>query len=98
MLKADFLHFQESSAEWTSVGTRKKYECKDKTEDGRHTMHFEADRSKSEFSMYCREDGGFEFEDLRENWPTCLVDILCDELPPEIPTHSEYIEQKVRDR
>ena len=52
-------------------------------------------RSLSEFSMLCKEDGFYgDFENSRENWPTCLQDVEC-EIPPEIPTSSEYVLKKV---
>ena len=52
-------------------------------------------RSLSEFSMLCKEDGFYgDFENSRENWPTCLQDVECD-IPPEIPTNSEYVLKKV---
>ena len=69
-------------------------------------MFWESDRTKSTFSMLCKPDGTFDFNGARESWPTCLTgnfyirelsetngtnaDILCDELPPEVPTHEEY--------
>ena len=78
--------------EWTSVYTNKEYECENKQGDT-PTMFWEADRTKSTFSMYCKEDGFYDFVDQRENWPTCLEDIECP-TPPEIPFNEEYVHKK----
>ena len=40
--------------------------------DGKHTMYWESDRSKSTFEMDCLEDGTFDFINERPNWPTCV--------------------------
>lgn len=53
-------------------------------------MFWETDRTKSTFSILCKEDGTYEFENKRENWPTCVSDINCTDFPPEIPTNPEY--------
>ena len=63
-------------------------------QENEHTMYFESDRSKSEFSMLCKDDGHYEFDNARENWPTCLQDVECP-VPPEIPTSPEYTLKKV---
>ena len=86
---------KEITSEWTLVNDKKKYECQNKKADGTHTMYFEWDRTKSDFSMMCDEYGQYVFVDLRENWPTCLEDILCNDIPPEIPSNPEYVNIKV---
>ena len=45
--------------------------------------------------MLCKDDGSYEFVNIRENWPTCLADIKCDHVPPVIPTSEEYVDKKV---
>ena len=40
--------------------------------------------------MTCTADGTYDFVDIRENWPTCLMDIICEEFAPSVPTHEEY--------
>ena len=57
---------------WTEVGQEKEYLCQNMT-DGVHTMFWESDRTKSEFSMTCQADGTYKFTDSRANWPTCLT-------------------------
>ena len=51
------LLFQELRQGWTRVGDKKEYECQNKLADGTHTMYFERDRTKSDFSMVCDEFG-----------------------------------------
>ena len=70
------------------------YECKFKTASGNATMYWESDRSKSTFSMMCKQDGTYDFVNVRDNWPTCLGDIQCTDLPPVIPTSEEYLLNK----
>ena len=57
-------------------------------------MYFESDRSLSDFTMYCNEEGFYDFVDKRENWPTCLEDIECPDIPPVIPFNEEYVHKK----
>ena len=54
-------------------------------------MFWEKDRSKSTFSIYCNATGLYDFVDDRGNWPTCLKDVICPDMPPEIPTNPEYV-------
>ena len=63
---------EELTSNWTRVNTSKEYQCQGVAEDGVHTMFWESNRSLSTFSMFCKPDGQFLFEDERENWPTCL--------------------------
>jgi hypothetical protein len=63
---------EELTSAWTEVGKHKQYRCQKMKQDGTHTMFWESDRSKSTFQMKCLPDGSFQFEDQRENWPTCL--------------------------
>jgi hypothetical protein len=92
------------TAAWTLVGEEKEHRCQDPI-GGVPTMFWEADRTKSTFSMTCLSDGTYEFKDIRENWPTCIQgmtyqyvkhfiilfpDILCDKFAPSIPTDPEY--------
>ena len=99
-------YLEEVTTEWTRVNDSKQYRCQGMEDSGLHTMFWESNRSLSTFSMFCQPDGHFLFEDLRENWPTCLegnffvllfitdifcLDISCDPLPPMIPTHDDYI-------
>ena len=44
--------------------------------------------------MLCKDNGQYDFDNARENWPTCLEDVQCP-VPPEIPTSSEYVQKKV---
>ena len=44
--------------------------------------------------MVVQEDGEYDFVDERDNWPTCLEDIECNEVPPKIPTDPEYVLKK----
>ena len=83
----------DSNLEWTPVNTNKEYECKNRLGND-HTMYWESDRSKSTFSIFCKADGFFDFVDERRNWPTCLEDITCPDIPPEIPTNPEYVLNK----
>ena len=80
---------REITSAWTGVGQRKQYECQGRR-GNRHTRFWESDRSKSTFDMLCLPDGTYSFDNLRESWPTCIEDVLCDSLPPEVPTHTEY--------
>ena len=80
---------QEITSAWTLVNQKKQYECKGKI-GGVHTRFWEADRSKSTFEILCLPDGTFSFDNLRESWPTCIEDVICDERPPDVPTHTEY--------
>ena len=73
----------------------KEYECNNKRGNN-HTMYFEKDRTNSEFSILCKDDGSYDFVDERGNWPTCLQDIQCFDTPPPIPTNEEYVNKKVR--
>ena len=57
-------------------------------------MFWQSDRLKSTFSIPCKTDGLYDFIDKRENWPTCVLDINCTDLPPEIPTSPEYVLKK----
>ena len=74
----------------TPVNQRKQYECMGKMINGTHTRFLESDRTKSTFEMLCLPNGAYAFVNLRSNWPTCLEDVLCDEMPPGVPTHAEY--------
>ena len=62
---------EELTSDWTAVDQQKEYRCQQKQGDV-PTMFWESDRSKSTFSMTCLPDGTYEFDDIRENWPTCL--------------------------
>ena len=73
----------------TPVNQHKQYECFGKI-NGTHTRYLESDRAKSTFEMLCLPNGTFQFDNLRSTWPTCLEDVLCNDLPPEVPTHEEY--------
>ena len=75
----------EVSSAWTPVGTWKQYECAGKV-GSRFTRFWESDREKSTFEIFCGSEGEYEWR----AWPTCLEDVTCSPLPPEIPTHSEY--------
>ena len=57
---------------WTPVNTSKQYRCQGMREDGSHTRFWESNRSRSIFDMFCKPDGFFHFENIRENWPTCV--------------------------
>ena len=46
--------------------------------------------------MLCKDDGSYDFVNIRENWPTCQADINCDPKPPVIPTSVEYVNKKVK--
>jgi hypothetical protein len=59
------------TAAWTMVGDEKEHRCQDPI-GGVPTMFWESDRTKSTFSMTCLSDGTYQFEDIRENWPTCI--------------------------
>ena len=37
-----------------------------------HTRFLETDRSLSTFSLRCREDGTFAFNETTDQWPRCL--------------------------
>ena len=49
------------------------------------------------FFILCffKEDGYYDFENERVNWPTCQVDVECP-IPPPIPTDEEYVLKKVK--
>ena len=101
---------EEITSAWTRVNTSKQYMCKGMENEGLHTRFWESNRTLSTFSMFCNPDGNFQFEDNREEWPTCLEgwlltndyiffkiidreisDISCLPLPPDIPSHPDYI-------
>ena len=62
---------EELTSNWTRINEHKEYQCQGKM-DGIHTRFWESDRSLSTFSMLCKEDGTFDFVNIRDNWPTCL--------------------------
>lgn len=70
---------------WTEIKKNKWYKCG----DGRY---FETDRSLTQFSMTCLEDGTFNFTNKRENWPTCLTDfeVHCGP-PPSAPANGSRV-------
>ena len=68
-------NLEEITTNWTKINEKKEYRCKG-WEGDKPTRFWEKDRSKSTFEMLCLEDGTFEFENIRENWPTCLEGIL----------------------
>ena len=74
----------------TRVNQRKQYECIGKLNETHHTRFLESDRTRSTFDMLCLPNGAFAFDNLRSSWPTCLEDVLCDEMPPLVPTHEVY--------
>ena len=63
---------EENTSKWTRVNSNKEYRCQGMEEDGRYTRFWKSDRAISTFSMFCKPDGTFRFENIRENWPTCL--------------------------
>ena len=75
----------ELTSAWTPINSWKQYECAGKL-GSRHTSFWETDRERSTFEIFCGSDGYYEWR----AWPTCLEDVTCSPLPPEIPTHSEY--------
>ena len=68
----DDAFLEEITSNWTRVNTSKEYRCKGMLEDGQHTRFWESDRSISTFSLFCKHDGTFQFENTRKNLPTCL--------------------------
>ena len=77
------------SSSWTPVNQYKQYECQGKV-GATHTRFWESDRTKSTFDILCLADGTYDFDNLRKSWPTCIEDIMCDKLPPDVPTSEEY--------
>ena len=65
-------YLEQVSSTWTAVGEQKQYRCKGMESDGKHTRFWESDHTKSTFQMKCLPDGSFQFEDERNNWPTCI--------------------------
>ena len=73
-------YLEQVSSTWTAVGEQKQYRCKGMESDGKHTRFWESDHTKSTFQMKCLPDGSFQFEDERNNWPTCIeggIDMIC---------------------
>ena len=68
---------------WTSINKDRTYECEgwNTTGDETHVKFFETDRSKTSFTMKCKDDGNYEFVNKRENWPTCLSTVHCGQPP-----------------
>ena len=63
---------EEVTSAWTLVGEDKHYRCQGTQSDGTPTRFWETDRTKSTMQIKCLPDGSYQFEDKRENWPTCL--------------------------
>ena len=81
----DYTDLEEVTSAWTPINQDKHYRCKNQIGNVA-TMFWESDRSKSTFEIPCNTDGYFTWLE----WPTCLTDITCSPLPPEIPTDPEY--------
>ena len=72
---SDLEEAQPNWITWTPINTEKLYQCTGSYMEGAqriHTKFFESDRSLSSFTMMCKSDGSFQFENVRSQWPTCL--------------------------
>ena len=72
---------EEVNTGWVPIKTLKWYQCKGKLQNGTNTKFFESDRSLTSFSMLCLSNGSFKFDNLRQNWPTCLSTVHCGQPP-----------------
>ena len=81
----EWTNLVEVTSAWTPVNTWKQYECAGKV-GSRYTRFWETDRERSTFEIFCGVEGYYEWRD----WPTCLEDVTCSPVPPEIPSHTEY--------
>ena len=62
----------EITADVTTINQNKEYRCANSSTNGNPTRYWEKDRKKTTFSMLCLPNGTYAFENIRENWPTCL--------------------------
>ena len=82
-------YLEELTSQWTPIREFKEYQCQGVI-NGKPTRYWESNRQNSGFKIYCSSEGIYDFVNTRANWPTCLEDIECEELPPPIPSHEEY--------